>query len=340
MGQKMEDIHSVQYYLVNPSFRRWVENPSGDLDHYWQEWMRNHTEAESSMKEAKELLQSLKFDAHRVSDHEKTVLWQKIEEKISSGRRSSEANRRFFDWSFYMKAAAVFAVAIMSIALFVHLAGEKNPIPAPETQIVKSTTAGEKLTVKLQDGSLVKLNSQSRIAYPEQFHVNERRITLEGEAFFDVSKDTARAFVVNAGKLSVKALGTSFSISNYSGADSVCVSLTGGAVSVRHDSQTVLLQAGQMACFNIVKNTLTRYDWLDKELTGWIDDMIIFENADWSEIESRLERWFGVEIINKKPDEPWDYSGEFKGSLDKILKSICYARNLNYTIEKDTITIF
>lgn len=335
----MKKNYSVHDYLTDPTFRQWVEDPSQELDSYWQEWMRRHAGCESKIREARELLVALKFDVHQISDIEKRTIWQSIDAKVDASRPGT-SKHRIFDLSFFLKTAAVLAVVVASIFVVDRLTGINNKELAQPVELVKSANAGEKLTVKLQDGSMVRLNSVSRIAYPEQFKTHERRIQLEGEAFFDVSKDTARAFIVDAGIISVKAVGTSFSISNYPGSDSICVSLTQGKVLVSDPERSTLLEAGQMACYNIAHSRLSRYDRLDKELTGWLDDTIVFENADWNEIEARLERWFGVEIINRVEGPAWDYSGEFKGSLDKILKSICYAKNLNYKIENATVTIY
>mgnify|MGYP001472807545 FL=1 len=74
----------------------------------------------------------------------------------------------------------------------------------------KRSERGEKITVKLPDGSTVKLNSGSSITYPEMFLDDRREVVLKGEGFFDVKKNQKQPFIVMANKAKVKVLGTSF----------------------------------------------------------------------------------------------------------------------------------
>jgi transmembrane sensor len=341
----MADINSVEFYLTNPSFRKWVKHPTKELDEYWLKWVEANSDCQVYIKEAKELLFSVHFKNYSINDIDKKTLLDRINHEIHHASQVKILKRDFsINLSYYLKIAATFLIIIASISLVYQISNTSaKPDISQVNYIIKSTTLGEKLTVKLQDGSLVKLNSGSGISYPEQFNVEERTIELKGEAYFDVAKDPSRAFIVKAGNIYIKALGTSFSISNYSGDDSIFVSLTSGEVLVgkREFQESINLEPGQMASYIIEKDMLVRHNFLDKQSISWMDDIIIFKNAEWEEIERKLKRWYGVEIINEKPGVSWDYSGEFKGySLENILKSMCYAKNLNFKIEKDMVRIF
>jgi transmembrane sensor len=340
----MADIHTIEYYLNNPSFKKWVKHPSRELEAYWSKWAKDNPESQAFMKEAKELLLSVRFRNYPISEKDKLTLWDRIDMEIIHTSKTKKLKRDLFiNFAYYSKIAATFLIIFASIAIVYRFSqsGTKPETPLVKT-ILKSTMVGEKLTVRLQDGSMVKLNSGSWISYPEQFNVEERAIELNGEAYFEVADDPLRAFVVKAGDIYTKALGTSFSISNYPGDDSIFVSLTSGKVLVgKTISQAVHLEPGQMASYISQKDILVKHSFLDRQSISWIDDIIIFKNADWQEIEKKLSRWYGVEIINEKPDVLWDYSGEFKGySLENILKSMCYSKNLNFKIKKDMVKIY
>lgn len=341
----MDNILSPTYYLTNHQFRHWVFHPNQDLNHYWDEWMVKNPKSKEAIEQARLILLSSKFKEHSMNQSDQTALWHKIETQTLKSRQAKKINNRFINWDYYSKIAATILVVVLTVYLiydFASVDDDKKVTSLVVTQnIVKHTKWGERLTITLPDGSEVKLNAGTTITYPEKFLGNERKVILSGEAYFKVAKDTTKPFKVVSGNVITEALGTVFFINNYSGNDSTLVALTEGKIKVSSDEQDIIVTPGQMISYLPSTNKLKAYSHISDELLSWKDNLLIFEHADWNEIERKLERWYGVEIENNKNQNKWNYSARFKDySLENVLKSICYAKNLSFEFKQDKVMIY
>ena len=123
--------------------------------------------------------------------------------------------------------------------------GDKNRLVYHELIIPR---AGE-YKIKLSDGSIVYLNSDTKLKYPVVFNGNKREVFLEGEAYIDVFPNKEKPFIVNCGDFSVKALGTAFNIMNYKDEDFSHTTLIEGKVEVKFGDKKVILKPGLQAFF-------------------------------------------------------------------------------------------
>jgi transmembrane sensor len=209
--------------------------------------------------------------------------------------------------------------------------------------VKKITEKGQKLNMQLSDGSRVTLNSASTLVYQEYFNDSIRHIELIGEAYFDVSHDSSRPFIVKTGDLQTLALGTSFNI-RYRPENNVNqVALVSGRVEVGFiddKQESVLLQAGEMAEIDF-KGKLIQENFDIQQITAWKDAILYFNEAGLEEIIKRLENWYGVNIILKgHPKEVWKFSAKFENeSLRNVLDALQYAQGFNYTLKDKLVTI-
>lgn len=296
----MNNKYSVEYYLMIPSFRKWIKNPDRELNAYWLNYLENNKDCIEYIEEAKEILSSIKFSEHELEEGKSNELWFNIHNKINQEKKSDKPII-IKNLNYYTKVAATFLIIVSTFFIIYRFISYEEPEPVSKINYIKkSTQYGEKMTIKLKDGSTVKLNSGSSVIYPEHFGTHSRQINLTGEAYFEVKKN-ALPFIVETENLEVKALGTSFFIQSYPKTDSTTVSLTSGKVMVSEIKKKVsvnqlFLDAGQSASYNLYQNQLIKYNFLDQQLTSWINNIIIFKNANWQEMEQKLEKWFGVEI--------------------------------------------
>lgn len=117
-------------------------------------------------------------------------------------------------WLQLVKVAAVIVLLLTGGITLWHLSSS----PATEVKLmVKSTDPTQRAKITLPDGSMVHLNVNSTLTYPEEFEDGLRRVSLEGEAFFEVQRDTDRPFLVSSAGLETKVLGTSFNVNAYKG---------------------------------------------------------------------------------------------------------------------------
>lgn len=165
----------------------------------------------------------------------------------------------------------------------------------------------------LSDGTEVWLNATSRLRFPFNFSGDKREVYLDGEAYFQVSKNDAKPFVVHTEQTDIQVLGTSFNVNAYS--DGLTrTSLVTGAVITKADGKEIQLKPGQEAIYSNDKGyKITDFD--DSEVLAWMKGVYVFHNTPLSEIASVIERWYGVEVVfdNK------ELAGKkFTGGLEKL----------------------
>lgn len=165
------------------------------------------------------------------------------------------------------------------------------------------TTEGEMITLTLADGTEVKLNSNSKLTYPHQFSGQERMIQLEGEAFFKVKHDAHRPFVVDAGGVLTKDLGTSFNISAYIGSDCK-VTLVEGKVEViqkNNDAHApIVLAPGQQYSLLLHQTNLEKVTTVDtEETTAWADGVLYFHDKTLEYIVHSIADYYQVKVLFK-----------------------------------------
>ncbi|MFR7876555.1 MAG: FecR family protein [Butyricimonas paravirosa] len=149
----------------------------------------------------------------------------------------------------------------------------------------------------LADGSKVYLNSESRLRFPTRFEGKERRVYLEGEGYFEVAKDTAKPFIVEAKEVDVRVLGTSFNVSAYVAEQAIRTTLVSGKVRVgdRLTGKGEVILAGQQAEWK--DGTFTTKEVDTSIYTAWIDGKFYFEGATLEEITAQLERWYDIDFF-------------------------------------------
>ena len=176
---------------------------------------------------------------------------------------------------------------------------EGQQVVSKAVYIEKEAENGQKLTFDLPDGSIVKLNSGSKLIFPKTFNEDHRKVTLIGEAFFDVRRDTSRPFEIVSEQLYVKVLGTSFNVKAYPNDKENNVAVKSGKVEVRtlSNSNSAILNKSEMAVFNQENKSFSSLPVVDSvAVFGWTEQQLIFHNQRIDEIFNVMERWFNVNI--------------------------------------------
>jgi transmembrane sensor len=205
---------------------------------------------------------------------------------------------------------------------------------------------GKRIQLSLSDGSVVSLNSGSYFKFPQQFisSAKERKVFLRGEAFFDVSKDKNHPFVVEAGEIDVKVLGTKFNVSAYQNDDEIATTLVEGSVLVNSPNYLkqpiILIPNDQLRYLKSTKDVSKKI--VDINLyTSWMDGKLIINNLTFEEILKILERRCNVKFntVSKQLNKEV-FKGEFTTeSLEIILETMALSAHFSYTRNEDIITI-
>ena len=193
------------------------------------------------------------------------------------------------------------------------------------TMLVSEAQPGQRTTVTLSDGTIVELNSNSRIEYPAIFHKGERRIRLEGEAMFDVARNEKYPFIVETFAYDVKVLGTKFDVIADSEKREFSTALLDGKVSIQDKSEhsLVTLRPDMMATLKDGRLVCSRIP--DKEAYLWTDGVISATGVPFTVLMERFERCYGVNIEISREDLPEVRYSYFKL---RISDGIIHALNL------------
>ena len=201
---------------------------------------------------------------------------------------------------------------------------------------------GTQAKVELEDGTTVFLNSGSKLRFPQTFsNQAQRKVLLDGEAFFTVAKNKKVPFVVQVKELNISVLGTTFNVDAYSDNSSVHVALVEGSVMLQDASGEKLkdlltLTPNQVATLNTTNQTLTKKDVDDLyKYTAWINGRIIFFGDPIQTVVRKLEKWYNVEIvIADKRLENYRFTGTFiDESLEQVLNILSLTSQMTFAIQ-------
>ncbi|WP_329904617.1 FecR family protein [Porphyromonas pogonae] len=157
---------------------------------------------------------------------------------------------------------------------------------------------GEKARLIFQDGSTAYLNSDSKISYPAKFGINKREVFLTGEAYFEVSANKHRPFVVNTGNTAVKVYGTKFNVNAYNDNTDVEVVLDEGKVSFQTADKEYKIVPGQELIYNKAQKSCTLHN-LDNSAnrSKWKENILILHDTPLIKLIPLLERWYNVTFV-------------------------------------------
>ena len=194
----------------------------------------------------------------------------------------------------------------------------------------------------LPDSSVVHLNGGTTVRYNNSFGKENRYLELNGEGYFDVRKNTHKAFIVHTKELNVKVYGTSFNVSAYNDDQTVEVGLKRGSVGIERNEKEILrLKPGQLATFN--KNN-SQFDLQNGDMnmiSAWTNNELVFEEKPFNLICKYLERWYGVSIdVSNDLIDSEKYTFKVKTeSLNEALGLINEIKPIKYEINGEKVKI-
>lgn len=196
---------------------------------------------------------------------------------------------------------------------------------------------GASFSVILSDGTKVWINAESRLYYPTAFKGNSRKVILQGEAYFEVAKDTKRPFLVQTPDMEIREYGTQFNV-NTRHKDCIRTTLVEGSVSVKANGvqQEVVLLPGHSAELNAYSHSI---DVTNKDVmlyVAWKDDIFYFENTKLSDLFEELSRWYDVNIMfegdNKLKEEQFTGCLSRRMSLMQMLSTLAKTSYISFKI--------
>lgn len=201
---------------------------------------------------------------------------------------------------------------------------------------------GGEFTLTLSDGTKVWLNSQSKIKYPVIFNGMTREVYLEGEAYFEVAKDSLHPFCINAGNgVGVEVLGTSFNVKNYTDENLVETVLEEGSVRMSRGKDTVTLSPGNKAVW--FPDEPIRLTTVNTELyTAWRLGQYIFMNESVENILKQLARWYDIEVFySNETAKSVVFSGDVRkyDNIDTFLEAMEILGGIRFDVNGRTLIV-
>ncbi len=201
---------------------------------------------------------------------------------------------------------------------------------------------GQKANVTLPDGSEVWVNSDSKLSYGSRFNTKERVLQLEGEAYFEVSPDKNRPFIVETGDISVQALGTSFDVKNYKEEANVSTVLMTGKVQVKSKKGCVILQPNEKAVFDKTTGAMRKTNVGNApDYVDWKYNLLSFQAETFGNIACTLERYYNTRIVFESESlKKYRFTGSIGNtSLESILQILSLTSPLTYEVKDSLILL-
>ena len=279
-----------------------------------------------------------------VSDRINDAAGIDVERSLRQFKRRMHAGRRISlrRSAVRIAAAAVIAAVLLAGGLTTVLLSKR--LAQPVTVV---TQLGERSQVVLPDGTKVWLNSSSSVEYVAPFFSSQRRVKMEGEAYFEVEHDRRAPFVVSTNGLDIEVLGTRFNIRNDDNEHRVTTVLLEGAVKAYasgREQASVRLHPAQQLVFDTRTHAMRLTDCPSAERSiNWIDGRFCFEHDTFGEIVAELKRYYNVDIRfmdNRLRD--MRFSGNFRveDGIYHIMSVLQLTYKFNYRIAGNDIELY
>lgn len=325
------ESYTLMDLINDQDFILWVLHPDDQSALHWKNIKNTYPDLHEPIQQAKEIVQSMRFEKEELSKKEQSELWATIQDKTILVKKTG---RKVPLWYRYA-AAAVITGVMLGIGVLYQI---NQPVAI-------NTPYGQLKTITLPDGSLVTLNANSTLKYDRNWNKNEiREVWIEGEAFLKVKHlNTAgkvldrERFVVHTGDVNVEVLGTSFNVNDRRGRTEVA--LLEGKVSLGVKGaigKRLILAPGDIAEFE--QGKLIKKPINVAEYASWKDGRLYFKDVTVAKIFNYFEDIYGYKVV---VDDPEILKRRVSGSLSSqneqvLFKAFGMTLNLNITPDHHT----
>ncbi len=265
----------------------------------------------------------------------KAKAWAAIQEKIKEEEKVIPITRKAPAYNVWiLRAAAVLIVGLF--ATWFMLKANK----VPELILVQTTTDNK--TLVMPDSTIIYLNKNSSLLYPKEFAANERKVELTGEAFFEVTKDPNKPFIIGNKNFDVKVLGTSFDVLAYDADKDVTVSVVTGKVAFSDKKgNSVLLIKNETGVLNKNENVLNKYATANNNFLLWKTKKLEFNKTAFADVCAILKKYFAVDIeVKDKNILNCTFTGYFEDpTLQDVLNILEKTLNVKTVVKQKNVEI-
>lgn len=333
-------------FVHDSDFLNWVNHGKHNilLDQRWRNWVRDHPHKADEVEEARMFVLTLAQEPSLVASRMvREQVWRRIEETLRDNDTPMHEPSLISRW--YSKVAVAIGLAVLFLFFYqrqpkiaaVKLDDPKVETGSSNTILVKS--AAESRTLVLADGTSIVLMPGSTLEYPRDFGAENRDIYLSGEAYFEVSADDSKPFVVKTSLLTLAALGTSFNVRSYENEDDTRIQVKNGRASISENvvstTQSIVLLSNHQLVYKHTDKLMVR-SLVDNPgiLVPVAQANFMFEGTPLTAVLKSIEHAYGIDIAFSE----WQFSGcTLDADLSELplygkLKAICEKMACTYEV--------
>ena len=328
--QKEECIEIFERYIQNRANNDEVKRLSF--------WIKNNQEISLWLE------QQILASSSTIDSEVQLRMLKNIEAEIYSNTKNDvtlnkQRNIRF-RLNKWTRVAALFILPLLTAAgMYFYISkGESSSAP-----LIISVERGQKANITLPDGSKAWLNSQSKLTYSADFNVKKRELQLDGEAYFEVTYNPKKPFIVKSNDIAVEALGTAFGVRAYNEDNLISSILMRGKVRVTTPDGESILMPNERVMYDKTTHKKTQSSVTNAtDFTGWIHNELRFENESLGEIAKSIQRIYNVEIVFATEQlKNQHYTGTVNNnSLESVLNIITLTSPVSFQINKQQVTLY
>jgi transmembrane sensor len=301
--------------------------------------------------------------------------WERVKSKhyrnqLEKLREETDNSKRMV-WRDSIKYAAIFTVAIVAVFYGIYISRGKPLTNTAEVWSTIEAPFGSRAHMTLADSTEVWLNAGSKLRYRSSFAKSNRKVYLDGEAYFSVSHDKANQFVVKTSHVDIKVYGTEFNVKAYGDEDIIQTTLVKGSITLVGDlikksgKESIELKPNQTATYyksgkplkdnpSASQSTASQRETVIKsenleilpsvntaKYTSWKDPRWFIDSESMAELAVKLERRYNVKIVFNSPGlKNYKFSGTLKDeTLEQVLNIMRLTSPISYSIENNVVIL-
>jgi ferric-dicitrate binding protein FerR (iron transport regulator) len=373
--------YGVEDFVMDDSFQNYCLGKDDQDALFWKAWINDNPQKIETVRQAKKILlllngnndsRSYRRDFQKFKDRFYKHLQKGKDEAVVDISEefliNKPGNKKRL---LFIYAGSIAACFLLMLVLFYQQGPQPESLAkefVSNPKLIYSSLPGERKSFQLADGSVVTLNGGSRLEVSKDFNLAKREISLKGEAYFSVTHNALKPFIIHTDNINVKVLGTEFDVKAYPGDRTTETILIKGSVEVTvHDRpeekivlkprHKLIIQNEGIAAKDISDTVLKAHKAIREKLqvqnvmlsstdssvieTSWKDNRLTFNNETLAEVAVKLERWYGIQVsVAGDIADKYHYTAIFENeSLNETLKALQLSLFFHYRIEDDKVLI-
>ncbi|ACU59933.1 FecR family protein [Chitinophaga pinensis] len=318
----------MKYLKIKRLFRKYLAEKADDeerrLIEHWYDKLDKREPIQLSAAEEEQL---------------EDAIWQRLEPMLSAPQRNT---RRLYT---YINVAASVAVLVFASVFYLKRSKTEGQKTADVSELFQDyyTAKGERKQLRLQDGSVIAMNSATHVRVYLDFSTSRRADLTDGEAFFEIQHDPVHPFIVRSGKLITHVLGTAFNIRAYKELREISIAVTDGKVQISDTLQALgIVGKQQKLVFNQQQATYDIQSF-SEDVTGWKSGKLIIKNALFEDMALLMEKNYGITLLTARADlrkKKFTASLPLSLSAAKAAEVIASIHQLKIKQGRDTIELY